>query len=70
MAIADYTRVPAMVSVDTLLNGAAIGTWTSAFAWGSILVTLTDITLFFDEMFAGRRVPFLTSDRIALASIA
>jgi hypothetical protein len=55
-----------MASVDALVNGAAIGTRASAFAWASILAMVTDIAPFLDEMFTGWRVPFLTSETSTL----
>jgi hypothetical protein len=60
MAIADYIRMPVMASVDALSNGIAIGMRAFAFAPASMLAMLTDIAPFFDEMFTGWRVPFLT----------
>jgi hypothetical protein len=51
-----------MPCVDALSNGIAIGMRAFAFASASILVMLTDIAPFFDEMFTGWRVPFLTSE--------
>jgi hypothetical protein len=62
MAIAGYTRMPVMASVDALPYGAAIGTRASAFASASILAMLTDIAPFFDELFTGWGVLFLTSE--------
>jgi hypothetical protein len=51
--------MPIMASVDTLPNGAVIGTLASAFERASLLAMLTDIAPFFDEMFTGWRVSFL-----------
>jgi hypothetical protein len=62
MAIAGYIRMAVMACVDVLLNGIAIEMPAFAFASASLLGMLTDIAPFFDEMFTGCRVPFLTSE--------
>jgi hypothetical protein len=54
--------MPVMAWVDALLNGTAIGMRASGFVWASILAMLTEIALFFDEIFTGWRVPLLTSE--------
>jgi hypothetical protein len=62
-----HLRMSVMASVDTLPNGTAIGTRAvtsglEPFGWASILAMLTDIPLFFDKMFTGWRVLFLSSE--------
>jgi hypothetical protein len=59
MAIAGYIRMPVMAWVDALSNGIAVGMRAFAFASASML---TDIAPFFDEMFTGWHVAFLTSE--------
>jgi hypothetical protein len=56
MAIEGSLQMLAIACVGALRNGAAIGTRASAFAWASVLAMLTDIALFFGEMFTGWRV--------------
>jgi hypothetical protein len=43
MAFAGSMRMSALTYVDAMPNGAAIGTWASAFAWAFLLGMLTDI---------------------------
>jgi hypothetical protein len=62
MAIAGYIRMPVMACVEVLSNGIAIEMSAFAFASASPLGMLTDIAPFFNEMFTGWRVLFLTSE--------
>jgi hypothetical protein len=62
MGIADYLQMPVMASINALPNCTAIGTPAPAVARASILAMLADMTPFFDELFTGWRVSFLTSE--------
>jgi hypothetical protein len=62
MGIVDCMRIPVIACVDALPNGAAIETRAYAFVWASISTILTEIAPFFNEMFTGSRVLFVTSE--------